>query len=185
MYFCERFTHAKQRNVYQHTPARLTSSRTRPWTSDPFATEPSGTAASACEPRPRRRRRCRQTATRRLKPSATAPRGAARICGRSPTCFCPTLFDVVFDRFHEVVPQCPSLAVDLRHRLDVHVGSRFVCASRWRELGHACHATARQWRTVVQTCNGGTDFVFALGFAAYPVSSTRGEDRPETRGGAA
>lgn len=57
----------------------------------------------------------------------------------------PALGNVVLDRFHEVVPQCPSLAVDLRHRLDVHVGPCFVCASRWGELGHACHATARQW----------------------------------------
>lgn len=97
----------------------------------------------------------------------------------------PALGNVVLDRFHEVVPQRPGLAVDLRHRLNVHVGPRFVCASRWRELGHACHATALQWRTVVQTCNGGTGFAVATGSAAHPVSSTRREDRPETRGGAA
>lgn len=99
--------------------------------------------------------------------------------------FCPTLFDVVFDRFHEVVPQCPSLAVDLRHRLDVHVGPRFVCTPGWRELGHARNATAQMQQTVVQTCNGGTGFAIAPVCAAYPVSPTRGEDRPETRGGAA
>ena len=103
--------------------------------------------------------------------------------------FRPTLGNVVLDRFHEVVPQRPSLAVDLWHRLDVHVGPRLVCASRWRELGHACHATALQWRTEVQTCNGGTGFATALGSAAHPgsrpVSSTRCEFRPETRGGAA
>ena len=97
----------------------------------------------------------------------------------------PALGNVILDRFHEVVPQCPSLAVDLGHRLDVHVGPRLVCASRWRELGHACHATALQWRTVVQTCNGGTGFAVATGSAAHPAPSTRREDRPETRGGAA
>lgn len=97
----------------------------------------------------------------------------------------PALGNVVLDRFHEVVPQRPGFAVDLRHRLDVHVGPRLVCASRWRELGHACHATALQWRTEVQALGGGTGFAVATGSAAHPVSSTRREDRPETRGGAA
>ena len=100
----------------------------------------------------------------------------------------PALGNVVLDRFHEIVPQCPSLAVDLGHRLDVHVGPRLVCASRWRELGHACNATAQMQRTVVQTCNGGTGFVIATVFAERqdpsPVSSTRVEIRSVTRGGA-
>ena len=99
--------------------------------------------------------------------------------------FRPTLGNVVLDRFHEVVPQCPGFAVDLWHRLDVHVGPRFVCAPGWWELGHACHATAHRRRTEVQTCNGGTGFAVAAGSAPHPVSFTRYEDRPETRGGAA
>lgn len=97
----------------------------------------------------------------------------------------PALGNVVLDRFHEVVPQCPGFAVDLWHRLDVHVGPRFVCASRWRELCHDCHATAQMQRTVVQTCNGGTSFGVTSTSAAHPAPSTRGEDRRETRGGAA
>ena len=97
----------------------------------------------------------------------------------------PAFGNVVLDRFHEVVPQCPGFAVDLWHRLDVHVGPRFVCASRWRELGHACHATALQWRTVVQTLGGGTGFAAATASAPHPVTLTRYEFRPETRGGAA
>ena len=99
--------------------------------------------------------------------------------------FRPTLGNVVLDRFHEVVPQCPGFAVDLWHRLDVHVGPRLVCASRWRELCHDCHATALQWRTVVQTLGGGTGFALVSASAADPASFTRCEFRPETRGGAA
>lgn len=96
----------------------------------------------------------------------------------------PTLRNVVLDRFDEVVPQSPGLAVDLRHRFDVHVGPRFVCAPGWWELGHACHATAHRRRTEVQTCNGGTGFVVAPSSVSRPVSFTRCEFRPETRGGA-
>lgn len=98
--------------------------------------------------------------------------------------FRPTLGNVVLDRFDEVVPQRPGLAVDLGHRLDVHVGPRFVCAPGWWELGHACHATALQWRTEVQTLGGGTGFVVAPGSAAHPVSFTRCGFRFVTRGGA-
>ena len=99
--------------------------------------------------------------------------------------FRPTLGNVVLDRFHEVVPQCPRLAVNLGHRFDVHVGPRFVCAPGWWELGHACHATAHRRRTEVQTCNGGTGFGVTSTSAAHPASFTRCEFRPETRGGAA
>ena len=97
----------------------------------------------------------------------------------------PTLGNIVLDRFHEIVPQCPGLAVDLGHRLDVHVGPRFVCAPGWWELGHACHATAHRRRTEVLTCNGGTGFAVATGSVAHPVSFTRREFRFATRGGAA
>lgn len=97
----------------------------------------------------------------------------------------PTLGNVVLDSFHEVVPQSPGLAVDLRHRLDVHVGPRLVCAPGWWELGHACHATALMQRTEVQALGGGTGFVVAPISAPHPVSSTRVEFRSVTRGGAA
>lgn len=92
----------------------------------------------------------------------------------------PTFLDVVLDRFHEVFPQCPGLTVDLWHRFDVHVGPRLVCASRWRVLGHVCHATARMQRTVVQTCNGGTGFAVVPTSAAFAWNEARGV----TRGGA-
>lgn len=105
--------------------------------------------------------------------------------GKVRPVFRPALGNVVLDGFHEVVPQCPSLAVDLWHRLDVHVGPRFVCAPGWWELGHACHATAHRRRTEVQTCNGGTGFGVTSSSAAHPASFTRCEFRPETRGGAA
>lgn len=96
----------------------------------------------------------------------------------------PTLGNVVLDGFHEVVPQCPGLAVDLRHCFDVHVGPRFVCAPGWWELGHACHATAQMQRTVVQALGGGTGFGVTSISAAHPVSFTRYEFRFVTRGDA-
>lgn len=99
--------------------------------------------------------------------------------------FRPTLGNVVLDRFDEVVPQCPSLAVDLRHRLDIHIGPRLVCAPGWWELGHACHATAWVVRTEAQTSNGGTGFGVTPISAAHPVTFTRYEFRFVTRGGAA
>ena len=120
---CERFSHAKQQNFHQHTPARLTGSRTRPWTSDPFATEPSGTATLACAPRLRRRRQCRQTATRHLWPAREHRGVQSAPAGEVRPVFRPALGNVVLDRFHEVVPQCPGLAVDLGHRFDVHVST--------------------------------------------------------------